>query len=481
MTGRKSWQSMNRSLPAALAERGDIDLDPQIIETYCRGGRGEKGSAMFVARPRTTQDASDIIRACVEQGIQLVPQSARTGLVGASVPDSEGHHAVLSLERMTGDFQLDRINRTVTCSAGIRLSDINARLASEALCLPIDVGSDPCIGGMVATNTGGSRLMRYGDFRRHVLGLTVVLGDSKGTIVRLGGALRKTSTGPDWKQLFVGTGASFGVITECTFNVEPAPKHRATALIALPDESALPDLLLELERRFGSLLSALEFMSANAMRAAHSHVPSLRKPFGGDLPDIALLVELSCDWPLDEADRSLDDILIGGLVDIAESDAASMGDVVIGRAEEVWAIRHALSEGVRKRGRLYAFDLSFRRGDVLRFRAAMKARLIQLFPDIEICDFGHVGDGGIHFNLVDHLDASDWSPDRERTIRDTVIKAAVEDFDGSYSAEHGIGPVNYRYFDTYASAETRHFSAALEAVTSGRRLGRVHFSQEQPQ
>ena len=469
---------MNRSLPACLTERDDIDLDLQIIETYCRGGRGEKGSALFVARPRSTQDASDIIALCVQEGIQLVPQSGRTGLVGASVPDSEGHHAVLSLERMTGDFHLDRINRTVTCGAGLRLSDINARLSPEALCMPIDLGSDPCIGGMVASNTGGSRLMRYGDVRRHTLGLTVVLGDQNGTIVRLGGALRKTATGPDWKQLFVGTGASFGVITECTFNVEPTAKHKATALIALPDETALPDLLLELERRFGSLLSALEFMSVNAMRAAHAHVSSLRKPFGGDLPDIAILVELSCDWPLDEADRSLDDILIGGLVGITENGAANMGDVVIGRAEEVWAIRHALSEGVRRRGRLYAFDLSFRRGDVLRFRAAMKAQLGELFPDVEICDFGHVGDGGIHFNLVDHLSPGDWTPRRERTIRDTVIKTAVEDFDGSYSAEHGIGPVNFRYFDTYASAETRRFSAALEAVTSGKRLGRVHFSPE---
>ena len=472
---------MNRSLPASLTQRDDIDLDPQIIETYCQGGRGEKGSALFVARPRSTQGASDIIALCVQEGIQLVPQSGRTGLVGASVPDSEGHHAVLSLERMTGDFHLDRINRTVTCGAGFRLSDINARLSPEALCLPIDLGSDPCIGGMVATNTGGSRLMRYGDVRRHVLGLTVILGDENGTIVRLGSALRKTATGPDWKQLFVGTGASFGVITECTFNVEPTAKHKATALIALPDDSALPNLLLELERRFGSLLSALEFMSANAMRAAHTHVPSLRRPFGDDLPDITLLVELSCDWPLDEADRSLDDILIGGLVGIAESGAAYMGDVVIGRAEEVWAIRHALSEGVRKRGRLYAFDLSFRRGDVLRFRAAMKAQLGELFPDVEICDFGHVGDGGIHFNLVDHLSPGEWTPHRERMIRDTVIKTAVEDFDGCYSAEHGVGPVNFHYFDTYASAETRRFSAALEAVTSGKRLGRVHFSPEQTQ
>ena len=472
---------MNRPLPTCLAERTDIDLDPQIIEPYCRGGRGEKGSAIFVARPGSTQDASDIIRTCVREGIHLVPQSGRTGLVGAGVPDPEGHHAVLSLERMTGNFRLDRINRTVTCGAGFRLSDINARLASDALCLPIDVGSDPCIGGMVATNTGGSRLMRYGDVRRHILGLTIILGDAKGTIVQLGGALRKTATGPDWKQLFVGTGASFGVITECTFNVEPTAKHRATALIALPDENALPDLLVELERRFGSLLSALEFMSANAMRAAHSHVPSLRKPFGVDLPDIALLVELSCDWPLDDADRSLDDILIGGLVKVAERGVARMGEVLLGRADEVWAIRHALSEGVRKRGRLYAFDLSFRRGDVLRFRSDMKARLGQLFPEVEVCDFGHIGDGGIHFNLVDHHDPNDGSPDRERMIRDLVIRTAVEDYDGSYSAEHGIGPVNYRYFDTYASAESRRFSTALESATSGKRLGRIHFSPEQTQ
>lgn len=471
---------MHRQLPAPFDGRPDIISDPLLMESYCTGPRGEKGRTIFVARPQSTRDVSDIVSACVRQGIQLVPQSGRTGLVGAGIPDAGGRQAVLSLERLTGDLQTDRLNRSVTCGAGHRLSAINAHLEAEGLWLPIDVGSDPCIGGMVATNTGGSRLMRYGDVRRHVLGLTIVLGDEKGTVINLGSPLRKTATGPDWKHLFIGTGASFGLITECTFNVEPAVRHRATALVALAGDAALPDLMLALENQFGSLLSALELMSANAMRAAHSVAPSLKKPFGSDLPEMTLLVELSCDWLLETSDRSLDDILVSGLLRISEHSRALLGEVVVGRSEEIWAIRHALSEGVRRRGRLYAFDLSFHRGDALRFRTEMKAQLGDLFPDIEVCDFGHIGDGGIHFNLVDHQPADLWTPSREQNIRDHVISCAVEQFGASYSAEHGIGPANYRYFETYTPEVTRRFAAALEAVSSGKRLGRVHYSGATP-
>ena len=217
-------------------------------------------------------------------------------------------------------------------------------------------------------------------------------------------------------------------------------------------------------------------MSANAMNAAHVHVPSLKRPFGSDVPEMALLVELSCDWPISEEDRSLNDVLVSGLVNLWDTTDGRLGHAIFGRTEEIWAIRHALSEGVRKRGRLYAFDLSFRRGDVLRFRSAMKERLAVKYPQIEVCDFGHVGDGGLHFNIVDHLETDQWSPQREQAVRDFVVHTAVEEFEGSFSAEHGIGPINLNYFNSYTTPLSLRLSGALESVTSGRHFGRVHFS-----
>lgn len=459
-----------------LESKGFIETDADLVSSYCHGQRGEEGQAPFLARPRSTEELSELVRYCVQHSITLVPQSGRTGLVGASIPSADGHQAVVSLERLNADCVLDRTNRTVTCGAGMRLSELNRHLEAEGLCLPIDISADPCIGGMIATNTGGSRLLRYGDVRQHVLGLTVVLGNEEGQIVRFGSALRKNATGPDWKQLFIGTGAAFGIITECTLSLTRLPTQRAAALLPLEEESVLPDLLVRIERQFGSLLTALEFMSANAMNAAHAHVPSLKRPFGNDIPEMVLLLELSCDWPITDEDRSLHDILVAGLVDLWDATEGKLGNAVFGRTEEIWAIRHALSEGIRKRGRLYAFDLSFRRGDVLRFRSVMKQRLATEYPEIEVCDFGHVGDGGLHFNLIDHLETYQWGPERERAIRNLVVETTVDDFHGSFSAEHGIGPINLKYFNSYTPAISLKLSSALETVTSGQRFGRVHFS-----
>jgi FAD/FMN-containing dehydrogenase len=469
------WKMVDQML-SDLNDMSCVETDLDLVRTYCCGQRGEEGQAAFLARPCSTDEVSDLVRICVRNNITLVPQSGRTGLVGASVPNTDGHQGILSLERLDRPCHIDPVNRTVTCSAGMRLSELNRQLESHGLYLPIDISADPCVGGMVATNTGGSRLLRYGDIRQHVLGLTIVLGNDEGQIVHLGGALRKNATGPDWKQLFIGTSAAFGIITECTLSLVRRPTQRAAALLSLEDESVLPDLLVRLETQFGSLLSALEFMSANAMNAAHAHVPTLKRPFGSDVPDMALLVELSCDWPASDADRSLNDVLVSGLLELWDANEVKLGNAIFGRAEEIWSIRHALSEGVRKRGRLYAFDLSFRRGDVLRFRSAMKERLASDYPDIEVCDFGHVGDGGLHFNLIDHLPADRWAPERERAIRDLVVHTTVETFEGSFSAEHGIGPANFRYFKSYAPPVSLQWSVALESVMSERRFGRVHFS-----
>lgn len=459
-----------------LTRMGLIETDAGMIEASCQGWRGERGNALFLARPRSMDELSEIVRTCVRNNIRLIPQSARTGLVGASVPDSSGQQAIVSLERLTSRFECDRVNRSLTCSAGLHLSEVNARLKPDGLCLPIDLGADPCIGGMIATNTGGARLIRHGDVRRHVLELSVILGDAGGTIVKLGTPLRKNATGPDWKHMFIGTGAAFGIIGECTLSVERAPSHRAAALVPLPDESVLPEFLLQLEERFGSLVSAIEFMSANAMRAAYAHTPSLKRPFGHEIPEMTVLVELSCDWPLAAGDRPLDDILLNGLCALWEETDGKIGAGVFGRAEEIWAIRHAVSEGVRRRGRLYAFDLAFRRSDTLRFRSIMSGRLSTQYPEIEICDFGHVGDGGLHFNLIDHLPATEWTRDREQAIRDLVIHAAVKEFGGSFSAEHGIGPINQHYLDAFSDAFQTSFARAFEAVTSRQNFGRVHYS-----
>lgn len=458
-------------LAAILGEKGLIS-DPEGMVPYETGARSDKGRALFVARPATTEKVSKVIAYCAANGIALIPQSGNTGLVNGSIPDHTGQQGILSVDRLRGVFQVDRINRSVTVSAGFRLSEINERLAEHGLYFPIDLGADPGAGGMVATNTGGSRFLRFGDVRRNTLGLQVVFADSEGSIHRFGCGLRKDNTGADWKQMFIGTGGAFGVITECTFNVERLPQQSATAYLVPSSDTDVAILLEEIEARTGGYLTAFEAMSGNAIRAALHHAPSLRNPFpGGEIPDLVLLVELSRTWPLRAGEQSLDDVLTAVLGEIWELSSQPLSDAFLGKPEEMWALRHALSEGVKASGNLVAFDLGFARGDVMRFRADMVNSLARRYPEVMVCDFGHVGDGGLHFNLVIPKGSPWFTPANVEELRQFVFETAVEKYAGSFSAEHGLGRRNQAYYDRYAAPVERHLSAVFKHATSPSPLG----------
>lgn len=464
------------ALRALVGEKGLL-AEAADMAAYETGARYDRGKAAFVVRPASTREVSAVVAYCVKNRIALVPQSGNTGLVSGSTPDASGTQGVLSLDRMTGGFELDGVNRTVRAGAGIRLSELNARLEGDGLFFPIDLGADPRLGGMIATNTGGSRFLRYGDVRRNTLGLTVVLADESGTVLDLSSGLRKNNTGVDWKQLFIGTSGAFGVVTECLLNVEPLPRQTATALLMPSSPQQVPGLLIAMEAALGSYLSAFEGMSGNAMRAAFDHVPSLRNPFqGGVVPDFVILAEISRINAPRDGEQTLDAVLEEVLAEVWQSEEAPLADAFVGPPHEIWALRHALSEGVKASGRLIAFDLAFRRGDIMRFLERMKAEMPERFPGVIICDFGHIGDGGVHFNLVIGKDDPRLRDGAfEAALRDWVFSVCVEDFRGSFSAEHAIGRKNQNFYDRYTSAEIRRLSAALKAVTSPGPLGSVEF------
>ncbi len=464
------------ALRGILGGKGLLTEDDDMVP-YETGARYDRGKAAFVARPVSTEEVSAVIAYCMRNGIALIPQSGNTGLVSGSTPDGSGCQGVLSLDRHCAPFELDRVNRTVRCSAGMRLSDLNGKLMEQGVFFPIDLGADPRLGGMIATNTGGSRFLRYGDVRRNVLGLTVVLADEAATNLDLGSQLRKNNTGVDWKQLFIGTSGSFGVVTECILNVEPLPRQSATALLVPTSSKQVSTLLTAMEDAFGPCLSAFEGMSGNAVRAALDHVPSLRNPFrGGAVPDFVILAEISRTNAPREGEQNLDAALEEVLAAIWEREHALLADAFVGPAHEMWAMRHALSEGVKHKGRLIAFDLSFRRGDVMRFLDHMKEEIPERFPGVVICDFGHIGDGGIHFNLVVARDDPRLADDAfETRLREWVISVCIENSQGSFSAEHAIGRKNQTFYDRYTPAEIRTLAARFKANTSPGRLGTVAF------
>ena len=443
----------------ALVGPSGLVLDPAARAAYETPARYASGLAAAVVRPATTAQVSATVGYCVREGLAFVPQGANTGLVEGSTPDASGRQVVLSLDRLTGTLEIDAADRTATVGAGVRLSALNAALEPHGLFLPIDLGADPSLGGMAATNTGGARFLRYGDMRRHVLGLEVVRPDAEGTVLTLSQGLRKDNAAIALRQLFVGGCGAFGVITKVTVEVHHRPRETAAALLVPRDIDAVLPLLCAFEAEAGAMLTAFEGMSRAAMERAIAHVPSLANPFAGGVPDYAVLVELTRAWSPREGEASLDETLQQIAGQLLERDDAPLADALFGPTGKMWALRHALSEGLRASGPVMGFDLSFRRRDLARFRREATAMLSADFPDYDLCDFGHVADGGVHFNLVGPAE-----PDRRAALREAVLTLAIDGFSASFSGEHGLGRAVQDAYDRFTPPAVQDYAAAVAAV-----------------
>lgn len=442
---------------------GGLLLESRDLLPYETAARYGGGKAAAVVRPSDTAEVSGVMAHCVRRGLAFLPQSGNTGLVLGSTPDESGREIVISLDRLRAPLRLDPTNRSVTAAGGVRLSALNAELEPHGLFLPIDLSSDPMIGGMVATNAGGARFLRYGDMRRHVLGLEVVLPDDTGTVLKLAGGLRKNNSQLDLRQIFIGSCGAFGIITAATLEVHPRPRQSAAALLVPRDEDAVLEILTAFEGAAGDHLSAFEGMSESAMRHAFTQVAALRNPFPEGLPAYAVLVELSSAAPAGPEDNTMDALLETVVAGLAERRDTPITDARFGAPQGFWALRHSLSAALKAAGPVVGFDLSFRRGDVWEFRRIAVARIAAEFPEFEVCDYGHVADGGVHFNL---LQRSRTPPGAERlaALRDRVLAIAVEDFGASFSGEHGIGRANQDAYDRFTPPLQKRYSAAVAAV-----------------
>jgi FAD/FMN-containing dehydrogenase len=457
------------ALCRALGQGGVLSA-PEDRARYETGWRYGHGTARCIARPTSTAEIAAVLRLCAEHGVRVVPQGANSGLVAASTPDPSGTMVVLSLERCNRTIDIDASGRTVLVDGGVLLSQLNAALAPHGLWFPIDLGADPQIGGMVATNTGGTRLLKYGDVRHNLLGVEVVLGD--GRVVSLCNHLRKNNTGLDGKQLFVGTSGVFGVVSRAVLQLAPLPRQTAAAFVACRSGEAVLRLLQGLEAAFGELLSAFEVISGNALEAVLGHRPELARPFA-ELPAYSALVELSTTLSSDLL--PLDEVLAAGLAQQLETAGDELPDALLHRPAEFWAIRHSISESLRAKGRLLAFDVSVPRSRLPAFTAAVHELCAAKFPFVRLCDYGHWGDGGTHLCLVwQDGEAGRSAGEVVAALQSAVYESAVRGFGGSYSAEHGVGPHNQRCYDLYTDDFVKELCRQVgQACDPQRRLGTV--------
>lgn len=434
---------------------------------YESSARHRSGKAIGVLRPQTTDDLCWVVEQLASAGESFVTQGAASGLVGAATPHSTGFQWVLSTMRLKEKLVIDPINRSATVSAGYRLSELNLAAEPLGLTFPIDLGADPSIGGMVSTNTGGSRLIRFGGVRENLLATQGVLVNPPGQQVGSSRGLRKNNTGIEWSQLFAGTFGAFGIVSEATLKLHPIQRQSATALVAVDSVATAISLVVSLESDMGEFVSAFEGISGNALRVVAAHTPGATCPFES-IPEYAVLLEVSSAIPVSSG-LNLEAMLMAWME--REMDRGSIQDAVIDKPLQLWRIRHAISESVQSTGRLIAFDVSVKRSDIANFRAHAITAIEHLIPTAYVCDFGHLGDGGVHLNMVI---PDETHPELIEELRTTIYDLVVGEYDGSFSAEHGIGPYNQTHYARHTDAITRSLAHTLhQHLDPSRLLGNV--------
>jgi FAD/FMN-containing dehydrogenase len=412
-----------------LTEPGDVA--PYVVDWT---GTHE-GRALAVVRPGSTAEVAEVVSACAETRTPVVPQGGNTGLVGGGVPDASGRSVVVSLGRMRSVRDVDPVAGTITVDAGVVLADVQAAAERAGRLFPMSLGSEgSCtIGGNLATNAGGTAVLRYGMTRELVLGLEVVLPDGRVWDGLRG--LRKDNTGYDLTQLFVGSEGTLGVITGAILRLFPATPRHATAWVAVPSVAAAVSLLGTAQRHGGVHLSTFEIANRQAIDLVLAHLPGAVDPLA-EPSDWYVLVELAGS-PSDEGLDVTLESLLGEAVDAGQAtDAAVAGSPA--QRSALWALREGISEVQKVEGATLKHDVTLPIADLAAWTEAMGPRLQEVLPGVRPVTYGHVGDGNLHYNLNAPVGRDD---DLRAAAGDltTAIYDAVAAAHGSISAEHGLG------------------------------------------
>ena len=438
-------------LARELGRSAVLRADRDDTTRYSTPARGPAGAAVDVVRPASTDEVRHVVRWARSHRIRLLTQGANSGLVGASTPPAEpleGGLVVLSTERLRDGLRIDVADRSAVAPAGLRLSELNAAAAVHGLWFPIDLGADPSIGGMVATDTGGARMLRHGDVRRNTLGVEVVLADEGVSVLDTLRTFRKRNEGVDPTDLFVGSSGALGIVTRAALTLSVRPAETAAAWIPLDDPADAVTLLNHLEARLDPLLSAFEVVSAAALAAAAAvgHPLALRPaPW-------AALVEVA--GPSGCGDH---------LVSAASSAPIDTAGALVLPPDRAWAVRHAVTEGLARSGRVVGHDVAVPRAALPDLVTRAAAAVGERWPGAVVADFGHWGDGGVHLNVVFPPDeVTDGSTVED--VHDVVFALAVDEFGGTFSAEHGVGPTNATWWRRTAPPAAVELIGAMRSV-----------------
>jgi FAD/FMN-containing dehydrogenase len=398
-------------------------------------------SPSAIAFPRTTDEVSRLMRLCHEHGVAVVPSGGRTGLAAGAVA-AQGE-LVLSLARMRRMDPVDLLGQTLRVQAGAVTEAVHQHCAEHGLTWPVDFASKGSsqVGGNIATNAGGVKVIRYGLTRQWVLGLQVVT--ASGEVLELNGALEKNNTGFDLRQLFIGSEGTLGVITEATLKLARLPGKVDVFLFGVPDVAAVLRLFRE-ARRGPFTIAAYEFFTDRCLARVERH-RKLGPPLASR-PGCYVLLEVESDasTPLEPWLESLFDR------DLVSDGTMAQGST---QASQLWALREGISESLSATGLPHKNDVSLPVASLEPFCADLERVFPARYPGWEICLFGHIGDGNLHINVMKPDDMEKAAFLARTSEADHAIFELVASYKGSISAEHGVGLLKKPYLRYSRSPE----------------------------
>ena len=410
------------------------------------------GKALAVVRPGNTQEVAAVVRACADENISIVPQGGNTGLSVGSTPDESGTQVVLSLTRMNAVRHIDHDNLTMTVDAGCILQSLQEAADKEDFLFPLSLAAEgSCtIGGNLGTNAGGTQVVRYGNTRDLCLGLEVVTPE--GEIWDGLKGLRKDNTGYDLRDLFIGSEGTLGVITGATMKLYPKPAAQLTAWAAVPSMPAAVRLLGLAHRQLGAGLTGFEVMGQFALSFVSRHMPQLRIPFT-DMKDEApycVLLENSDSESEQHARERFEQLLELALEDGCVVDAVVAESLA--QANELWHIRESIPLAQAEEGPNIKHDISVAASRIPDYVEYTDALLQRELPGVRIVNFGHLGDGNLHYNVQapSEGDPKAFMLEHEDRVNHLVYESVAK-FGGSFSAEHGVGGLKVDKLQKYQS------------------------------
>ncbi|HDS0923090.1 TPA: FAD-binding oxidoreductase [Stenotrophomonas maltophilia] len=414
-----------------------LTTEPAELEHYGRDWtRRWTPAPLAIALPGSVEQVQAILRWATAQGVAVVPSGGRTGLSGGAV--AANGELVLSLERMNKPLAFDAVDRTLTVQAGMALEAVHNAALEHGLIYPVDFAArGSCsIGGNIATNAGGIRVIRYGNTREWIAGLKVVTAN--GELLELNKGLIKNSSGYDFRQLLIASEGTLGVIVEATLKLTDPPPASNVMLLALPSFEVLMQVFAAFRERMQ--LQAFEFFTDRALEHVLAH--GAQAPFD-EVHPFYVVTEFAAGDEVQEAAAmaAFEACMEQGWVSdgvVSQSDA---------QAAQLWRLREGITEAVA-RYKPYKNDVSVRISAMPAFMARTQALIGEAYPHFDVVWFGHIGDGNLHINVL-KPDATDDAQFLQQCEHVTKLLAQVlKDFDGSISAEHGIGLVKKGYLDS---------------------------------